>query len=132
MKLLHSISNLQPRRNYDNASKTPRSLDLVNQWFATVRQYYPVVPHDTSKIFFRLFFPEEDVRRRYNLKEITLARSLAADVYGLSTGAYGAGRALTQWSKYPDTADQAKLGCLGAEVEKVLSDRHSVSPSIFT
>ncbi|KAF8586434.1 hypothetical protein K439DRAFT_1387139 [Ramaria rubella] len=126
VKLLNSISQTHPRSSDSPRKLTnnPRNLDLVGQWFARVRQYDPIPPH-TCKIFFRLFFPEEDVRRRYNIKETILAKTLAINVFGLSIGEYGTGRELVEWSDYPDAVDKARLGCLGVEVEKALAKRHS-------
>ncbi|KAF8527280.1 hypothetical protein JB92DRAFT_2553330, partial [Gautieria morchelliformis] len=97
------------------------------QWFTHLRRYYKVIPPHTCKIFFRLFFPEEDVRRRYNIKETVLARTLATDIFGLSKHPRGVGDAcrLMEWSAYADAVDNARQGCLGIEVEKALVDRYS-------
>jgi DNA ligase 4 len=102
----------------------------VNQWFTHLRRYYNVISSNTCKIFFRLFFPEEDVRRRYSIKETVLARTLATDVFGFSKNPRGVGdaRRLMEWSEYAGAVDNARQGCLGVEVEKALLDRYSVRP----
>ncbi|KAF8513409.1 hypothetical protein BU17DRAFT_31851, partial [Hysterangium stoloniferum] len=95
------------------------------QWLSKLREYYRTTPRGLCKIFFRLFFPEEDVRRRYNIQEPTLAKALTREVFALPTDSQGAGRALIEWSDYPETRDKAKLGCLGAELEIALGARTS-------
>jgi len=52
-----------------------------------------------------------------------LAKHLAKDVYGLPKDT---GRALMEWSEYPDRMEKATMGCLGNELQKVLVTRHSV------
>ena len=127
VKLLHSISQVHPRRERTSHTVTnPRSLELVNLWFTELRRY--VIPPHTGRTLFRLFFPEEDVRRRYNVKETVLARTLATEVFGLcvDVGSVGDACRLMQWSEYVDAADVSKKGCLGTEVERTLADRYSV------
>lgn len=130
VSLLHGISTVHPRhKNAPRNSMTPKSLDLVNQWVSNLRRCYNIIPPHTCKIFFRFFFPEEDVRRRYNLKETTLARSLATNVFGQAINPQGASSGpcrLMQWAEYSDAHDTGKQGCLGIEVEKTVADRYSV------
>lgn len=131
VKLLHSISQVHPcgGNSRHTFAKGSRSLDLVHQWFNELRQHYKVIPPHTCMVFFRLFFPEEDIGRRYNLKETRLARALATDVFGLASNSQGIGEAcrLMQWSEYSDARDNAKQGCLGVEVERTVASRYSVS-----
>jgi DNA ligase-4 len=83
------------------------------------------------KIFFRLLFPEEDIRRRYGIQETVLAKTLARGVFVLPTDSGSAGRALMEWSGYPQAAEEAKLGCLGVELEIALFQRYSVRLTVL-
>jgi hypothetical protein len=65
---------------------------------------------------FSLLFPEEDIKRRYDMQETRLAGWLA-DCFGIRKDA------LTMWS------DEGKKGSLGVEVKKVLEARWTVSLS---
>ncbi|KIJ55558.1 hypothetical protein M422DRAFT_240172 [Sphaerobolus stellatus SS14] len=138
IQLLHRISQIQPRRiNGKCPNSSSKALALVNQWIKHLQEYYGnAMPASTCKIFFRLFFPDEDFRRRYDLQETTLARHLVKDVFGIPTDGHGAGRVLMGWSEYPDPTEKttSKLGCLGLEVEKALkirlSGRQGTSPSL--
>lgn len=119
MKLLNSISHVKADRFKSSSSS---SLDLVKKWILTLKQHSSI-PTSTCKIFFRLLFPEEDVRRRYNIQETTLAKSLV-QIFSLPIDEKGAGKRLMGWS---DAETRTNVGCLGIEVEKALLLRHSVN-----
>jgi DNA ligase 4 len=65
---------------------------------------------------FKLLFPEDDVARKYDVKETHLARYLC-DILGVSEGR---GARLRSWS-VPQAA-----GCLGGEVKKVMEEASAV------
>lgn len=90
----------------------------LNNWVKTVQGQHSQLPGGTVATFFRLFFPEEDVSRKYGLQETRLAGYLS-DIYGVSTAKGCRGAYLRAWN-----ADNA-VGCLGAEVKKLLESTSS-------
>ncbi len=76
-------------------------------------------------VLFRLLFPEEDVRRRYNLKETRLAGMLC-DVLGVPRNSEK-GKALLRWGEWTDRSEtRPRTGCLGDEVKKLISATYTV------
>lgn len=73
-----------------------------------------------TTIVFRLLFPEDDVRRKYGLQEIRMAQYLTK-ILGISTAAGGRGERLRKWK------GEDALGCLGKEVEMVMTGSSIVS-----
>ncbi|GJJ11411.1 hypothetical protein Clacol_005644 [Clathrus columnatus] len=126
VKLLNSISHV--KQDTHGSSPFAPSLDLVKRWLHILRQYYSPIPAGTCKIFFRLLFPEEDLRRRYNIKETVLAKALA-QIYSLSVEEGGGGKRFIEWS---DVNSRTSFGCLGLEVEKALLLRVSETHSTLT
>lgn len=119
VKLLDSISHT--RKDVHNSLPSSASLNLVKQWIQMLKQCRPYIPINTCKIFLRLFFPEEDIRRRYNIQETTLAKSFVK-IFSLSVDE-DAGKRLINWS---NGECRTNLGCLGIEIERALLLRHSV------
>ena len=88
------------------------------------------VPPETGVVLFRLLFPEEDVRRRYNLKETRLARVLC-DVFGVPRHS-SRGKALLRWGEWTDGSEtRSKSGCLGNEVKEVMGATYTVCTHLF-
>ncbi|KAJ7583386.1 hypothetical protein C8J56DRAFT_953899 [Mycena floridula] len=73
------------------------------------REY--TLPPGTTATFFRLLFPEHDVRRKYGMKDTLLAQALS-DVFTVSA------TRLKQWDEDISTT------CLGIEVREALKERH--------
>lgn len=117
MSLIHAISAIEPRKTSHNVphnvGANPLVLAKFRKWIAELRRLYVPLPPDTTAIVFRLLFPDEDVRRKYGMKETRLARHLA-EIYAVSTSANGRGERLLKW-KGEDTP-----GCLGLEVRNIL------------
>jgi DNA ligase-4 len=81
-------------------------------------------------VLFRLLFPEEDVRRRYDLKETRLACVLC-DVLGVPKHT-SKGKALLRWKEWTDGSEtRPKTGCLGDEVREVISATYTVCTHLF-
>ena len=105
-------------------------IDKFERWTKFVRAREGGVPPETGVVLFRLLFPEEDVRRRYNLKETRLARMLC-DVLGVPRHS-SRGRALLRWGEWTDGSEtRPKTGCLGDEVKKVITATHTVCTHLF-
>jgi DNA ligase-4 len=88
----------------------------MKNWTNTLRTKFAPLPENTTAIVFRLLFPEEDTRRKYDMQETRLASALA-DCFGTSA------TPLRQW------AADGSSGCLGEEVLKVLNKTSSVCTS---
>ncbi|GAA5842570.1 hypothetical protein JCM9279_003622 [Rhodotorula babjevae] len=102
------------------AGKAPKEHRLVAAWIDGVRAEHRggLVPEGTSVLFFRLFFPDEGVRRRYGLQELTLGEALES-VYGPKRGSF------SQWNAAASSsaAVGANSGCFGQEVARWLERR---------
>lgn len=71
------------------------------------------LPLHTCTIFFRLFYPEQGVRRRYGLKESKLITHLEK-YFGKKKGRFN------HWCSSNSTSLESSSGCLGIEIKKLL------------
>ncbi|KAJ6518607.1 hypothetical protein C8R45DRAFT_948670 [Mycena sanguinolenta] len=125
VSLLREISlHSRPKKTgtkHDKHSASYPALITLNNWIKTLRSKFAPLPPNTTAIVFRLLFPEEDTRRKYDMQETRLGAALA-DCFGTSA------MPLRQW------ATEASSGCLGQEVLKILNKTSShaadyISPS---
>ena len=98
-------------------------IKTLTNWTKAVQAQHSPVPRDSVATFFRLFFPEEDVSRKYGLQETRLSGYIA-DIFGVSTAGGSRGASLRAWNA------ESAVGCLGVEVRKVLESTASPSVSI--
>lgn len=116
-RLLTSIRTVKPlRKGQTWRGKCPKELQNLQAWVSTTRglfEGHAGLPLGTITIFFRLFFPEEGVRRRYDMKEQALSKRLCRYLRLKDT-------ALDGWCR--TTLDQrtCSSGCLGRETEMVM------------
>jgi len=89
------------------------ALNILNRWLDTLRKHYSPLPLGTTAIFFRLFFPEEDIKRKYEIQEKQLAGYLS-EILGVSR------KKLESWDS------QDATGCLGNEIECLLAPKFAV------
>lgn len=89
-------------------SYTPE--EIFGAWIS--KQAQPLVPGTTKKLF-RLLFPHEGARRRYDIKETRLA-SLLEQTLGI--------KGLTRWDAVSLNGVR-KTGCLGEEVRIAMFKR---------
>ncbi len=82
-------------------------------WVDAFRKRYPNPAKGTTAIIFRLLFPEEDVRRKYDMQEKRLAQALG-DALATSDPR------LFKWDQ------DGASGCLGAEVRHVMEKTSTV------
>ncbi|GAA5824088.1 hypothetical protein JCM11251_001517 [Rhodosporidiobolus azoricus] len=91
-----------------------REQKLLQAWIERVKEEHGrELPEGTVVLFFRLFFPEEGVRRRYGLQEKTLADSLETLFKVKNRGRFS-----RCWSLPADGATGGTSGCLGEEVRR--------------
>ncbi|EIN06045.1 DNA ligase/mRNA capping enzyme, partial [Punctularia strigosozonata HHB-11173 SS5] len=83
------------------------------RWVADLNRRFHPLPKGTTAAVFKLLFPEDDARRKYDLQETRLARHLVT-ILGVSDQPGGRGARLRAWN-----ASNAS-GCLGEEVKRVL------------
>lgn len=115
VSLLREISCNNPRKAGVGSAKHPAlypALSVLKKWIARLRSDFEPVPEGTTQIVFRLLFPEEDARRRYDMQEARLI-SAVADCFGISASV------LSQWKV------DGFSGCLGEEVFNVLNKNSS-------
>lgn len=118
VSLLREISQVPPRTTGNLSANSDRMIRIFNRWIIELRRRYSPLPHGTIATTLLLLFPEEDSRRKYNMQETSLARELAK-CFGVSME--GRGESLRRWN------GEATLGCLGADVMKILDEACSVS-----
>ncbi|KAI0080151.1 hypothetical protein K474DRAFT_1704941 [Panus rudis PR-1116 ss-1] len=107
-------------KNSDRASYP--QLQCLKRWITALHKHYSPLPPGFTLIFFRFFFPEEDVSRRYGMQETKLAQQLA-NVLSISTSSDARGHALRKWT------GEDTLGCLGNEVETIWGASCTVTES---
>ncbi|CCM02607.1 uncharacterized protein FIBRA_04710 [Fibroporia radiculosa] len=117
VSLIREISSETPRKAGFRATKNRTSyvIRTFRNWVSELHRQYAPLPVGMTGVLFRLLFPDQDVRRKYGLQETTLSRQLA-EVFAVSTRLDGRGHNLIAWK------DEATAGCLGMEVQKVLSE----------
>ena len=118
--LLHEISGIKPfstthwRSFPKNETQTSyAALDILNRWLDALRKHYSSLPPGTTAIFFRLLFPEEDTKRKYEIQEKRLAGYLSG-ILGVSR------KKLESWDS------EGATGCLGNELQRLLAPKFAV------
>ena len=109
--LLHEIAKLPSRTVTTPRSRTYNhsypALDIFRRWVSHLRNRFSPLPSGSTSIIFRLLFPEEDIRRKYDMQETRLAQCLA-ECLGVNA------QKLERWCL------QGSSGCLGKELEITL------------
>lgn len=82
----------------------------LNNWITELHSRFSPLPPDTTAVFFRLFFPEEDVQRKYGIQEKKLSDYLR-DI--LSPGVRGT---TCEWDRVLQAQPDAT--CFGEKVVK--------------
>ncbi|KAF7309678.1 DNA-LIGASE-A3 domain-containing protein [Mycena indigotica] len=95
------VSLLREIRGHNNSV-----LRVFNRWVTRLRTDFPDLAEGSTVTLFRFLFPEEDSRRKYDMKEVRLASAIA-DCFGISA------KTLEGWTT-------SEHGCLGMQVENVL------------
>ncbi|KAL5513320.1 hypothetical protein ACEPAH_3719 [Sanghuangporus vaninii] len=85
----------------------PTSLKVFKRWVRAFRRQFPRPSSQTTAILFLFLFPEEDTRRKYGMREASLAKELI-NVFGISDKEGGRGANLKRWSS--PTSNSSSLG----------------------
>ncbi|KAH9840015.1 uncharacterized protein C8Q71DRAFT_745448 [Rhodofomes roseus] len=117
VSLVEHISRIAPRKANAHGHKgSPHSKSSVVQtfcnWVAELHRRYDPLPPGTTATVFRLLFPEEDAKRKYDMQEARLAQLLSSVLGVVGNGDSPAGR-LASWKA------ESAIGCLGHEVRKI-------------
>ncbi|KDQ19564.1 hypothetical protein BOTBODRAFT_28144 [Botryobasidium botryosum FD-172 SS1] len=120
-RLLQILASIPPRPASEAKPRHPekekKSRKVIRGWISSLRQ---PLPPKTGVILFRLLFPEEDVRRKYDIQEARLAK-LLPEVLGVTADGLGArGSRLVNWAGGGSLMARSVSGCLGHEVEHIM------------
>lgn len=116
--LLREISKIKPRpvaaawKRKETRTSYP-ALGIFERWLENLRQQYLPLPSGTAPICFRLLFPEEDIKRKYDIQETRLANYLS-QCLGLPRDN------LENWNSNDSP------GCLGNELKRLLQPKFPV------
>lgn len=118
LSLVGSIAKIIP---YESTMKHPvptaqsaKVLATFQYWVDSLKK--PLPPR-TGVILFRLLFPHEDVRRRYDLQERRLSKLLST-IFELGHSTEGGRNLLARWSS---STQPGASGCLGDEVRLIVA-----------
>lgn len=128
LSLTEAFAAIEPKRvGQKSRASAQESLQTktLRKWVNALRERYSPLLPGTTAVFFRLFFPEEDVARKYGLQETRLARYIS-DVYAIPTSPHSRGAALLHWNENDAT------GCFGKEVGLLLEPTCTVCPPPFS
>jgi hypothetical protein len=136
--LFREISMIEPvstnaivvksRNHYTSYESSYPALATFKRWFNQLQQRYSPLPKGTIGSVLRLMFPEEDGRRKYELREVRLARTLEKCL-GLGEGVLGGGWVSggCECSDCDCDCDAGRSeggsGWLGLDVERVLKEK---------
>lgn len=115
----HKATEKQPRKSRYNDSP---AFKTFKRWAAALRERYSPLPPGTTAVIFRFLFSEEDTRRKYGMQETRLAQHISK-ILGVSSSTYARGERLRNWK------GEDALGCLGYEVETVMTTSSTVGTS---
>ncbi|KAK0188852.1 hypothetical protein F5146DRAFT_1140422 [Armillaria mellea] len=113
--LLTAIAQVSSNKNLKRSRTDYPALTKFRLWVDAFRKRYPNPAKGTTAIIFRLLFPEEDVRRKYDMQEKRLAQALG-DALATSDPR------LFNWDQ------DGASGCLGAEVRHVMEKTSTIDP----
>ncbi|KAG8908637.1 hypothetical protein FRB99_004925 [Tulasnella sp. 403] len=117
LSLVEHISNAEPRRANAPGQRSRKASEVFERWVHSLE--HPL-PQRSGVILFRLLFPQEDTRRKYDLQETRLGKLLATVL------AVPDRTCLTSWASNGSTT--ARVGCMGDEVRRVLNKREFNKP----
>ncbi|KAK0218025.1 hypothetical protein IW262DRAFT_1463334 [Armillaria fumosa] len=113
--LLTAIAQVSSNKNLKHSKADYPALTKFRLWVDAFHKGYPNPAKGTTAIIFRLLFPEEDVRRKYDIQEKRLAQALG-DALATSDPR------LFKWDQ------DGASGCLGAEARHVMEKTSTIDP----
>ncbi|KAJ3500871.1 hypothetical protein NLJ89_g9598 [Agrocybe chaxingu] len=110
--LVRQISRIQPHSSKARPERPANYLDypaarVLHQWVERLRRQYSPLPPNITGICFRLLFPEDDIRRKYEIQEARMTK-LLLNCYGLDA------------RKFDENSLNEASACLGQELRVVL------------
>ncbi|KDR65743.1 hypothetical protein GALMADRAFT_148452 [Galerina marginata CBS 339.88] len=110
--LVRAISNINPKPPRPRPKQpSPQfeypALQIFSKWVNELRRRFSPLPPNTTAICFRMLFPEEDIRRKYDIQETRMTQ-LLEQCFGIDR------KAFEKWSL------EDASGCLGQELKVVL------------
>lgn len=119
--MIFKIGRIKPRKvgqKRKNDDGNYPAYDIFEQWVKDLRRNYAPLPAGTTAIIFRVLFPHEDARRKYDIQEKRMTK-LLADCFSVKEDAF------LVWDS------EEGLGCLGLELKEVMDKTHSVSDDTY-
>lgn len=113
IKLLTAISSVTRRAAATKTTKCLTPLDHVSHWLSSLKHLDQSLPVGTWGAFFRLLFPDQDIRRRYGMRDDIMLSALKKCL-GLRSEDF------ERWDK--------RFSCLGAAVHAALE--RTASPQV--
>jgi DNA ligase 4 len=86
---------------------------ILRRWITELHNRFLPLSFSSTAIIFRLLFPEEDVRRKYDMQEDRLSQYLS-ECFGIQD------QRLRGWRRYDSS------GCLGKELKRHLNNVSAV------
>lgn len=124
VSLVGAFAAVEPKgvghTNNNRSLQGSKYAQILEKWVEKLREEHSPLPSTLVATFFRLFFPEEDVSRKYGLQETRLAGYIA-DILNVSTAQDTRGWSLRSWNT------DGTAGCLGTEVENLLASTSQAS-----
>lgn len=90
-------------------------MQTFQNWVEELRRRFDPLPPGTTAAIFRLLFPDEDAKRKYDMQETRLAQSISRALC-VSHKMHERGESLAKWKA------ETAVGCLGLEVRRVIQE----------
>ncbi|KAJ3556675.1 hypothetical protein NM688_g1893 [Phlebia brevispora] len=126
VQLVQAIAAIKPKAfppsrkaAISSSSNKHTPLCIFTNWVKELYRRYAPLPRGTASCIFRLLFPNTDVTRKYGMQEAKLSKHIIK-ILGVSAEKGGRGEGLARWTS-EDADGQQRVGCLGAEVQKVIA-----------
>jgi DNA ligase-4 len=127
--LINRLGSVSPTRRGKSTAQSPkkrlRRLEIIREWVQELRTAHPQLTPTITAMFFRFLFPNEDTRRRYNMKEAALAKTMC-QVFGLHGHRNQRAKFLMHWDSSFETKSSSGTGCLGDEIRNVFVETFQV------
>ncbi|EFI27392.1 hypothetical protein CC1G_14863 [Coprinopsis cinerea okayama7 len=114
---------IEPRsiaaKKSSSSTKEHKVVETFKRWVEALNKQFGPLPQGTTAICFRLIFPHEDFKRKYDMQELRL-QGLLAQCFGFNPSRF------SEW-KSPDAS-----GCLGHELRSILEDMDTNDDNYIT
>ncbi|KAG2011553.1 DNA ligase I [Coprinopsis cinerea AmutBmut pab1-1] len=121
--LFRHISRIESRsikaKKGSLSTKEHKVVETFKRWVEALNKQFGPLPQGTTAICFRLIFPHEDFKRKYDMQELRL-QGLLTQCFGFNPSRF------SEW-KSPDAS-----GCLGHELRSILEEMDSNDDNYIT